>query len=91
MTRWLTAPRRWLAEQVFRRRMKRAVRSFNTMVPQQRLLVFISLLRDNPEIALAFRRALKMQDPPKTPTTPERRIVLPSDVASRRELYRQRG
>jgi hypothetical protein len=57
---------------IFRHRLKRAVKHFNTMLPQQRLVVSIQMLRENPELAKQFRRALQMDDAKQ----PERRIEL---------------
>jgi hypothetical protein len=54
--------RRWWTTRVFQSRVKRAVTHFNTLMPQQRLVVFIQLLREHPELAIQFRRALRMED-----------------------------
>jgi hypothetical protein len=58
--------RRWLWQswttRLFAFRVQRAVSRFNRMMPQQRLVVFIQLLRDHPELARQFRRALQMDD-----------------------------
>jgi hypothetical protein len=52
----------WYKKLLFRYRLRKAVKHFNGMLPQQRLVVSIQMLRDNPELAKQFRRALQMED-----------------------------
>jgi hypothetical protein len=68
----------WWTNRVFASRVRRAVRRFNRMLPQQRVAVMIQLLRDNPELAIQFRRALKIEDAPQ-----DRRIELATAVPRR--------
>jgi hypothetical protein len=70
--------RQWWTARVFHARVTRAVRNFNRMMPQQRLVVFIQLLREHPELATQFRRALKMEDAPQ-----DRRVELVSALPRR--------
>lgn len=65
--------REWIKGRIARRRQQRAakeswgaaVNQFNAMIPQQRLVVFASLLKDDPDLRTLFRRALAMQDAPQ--------------------------
>ena len=71
--------RQWYTARVFASRVNRAVRNFNRMMPQQRLVVFIQLLREHPTLAREFRRALQMED-----AKDDRRVELASALPRRR-------
>jgi hypothetical protein len=61
----------WWKKLLFQYRLRTAVKHFNRMLPQQRLVVSIQMLRDNPALAKQFRRALQMED-----AKPDRRVEL---------------